>query len=230
MFSLPRRIVGTDLTYPEDVNIALDVDSVLANFRLQFCRWAKKLGVEFWDHSSQWMSFDGGKYSAQFREVWDEVKDNDEFWLTVPKKQSAYVPFDDVHCYITGRPVESELTQAWLGDHGFPEAPVHTVGPRSTKTGVLRATETDVFVDDHLRNVRAAYKAGAVGVMMETPASRGDMHRAVQYKASGEQYGGIMRVGDVTISYLSELEPLLTSTGPGSAFSTMLSDPYLPLD
>jgi len=57
------------------------------------------------------------------------------------------VPFEP-HCYITSRPVSSEITEKWLDKNGFPCSPVYTVGIGESKVEIAKKAGVEVFIDD----------------------------------------------------------------------------------
>jgi len=56
------------------------------------------------------------------------------------------------HCYITSRPVLSEVTEKWLDMHGFPRRKVYTVDLLKTKVEVAKEAGIDIFIDDSFDN------------------------------------------------------------------------------
>src|SRR3990167_4547477 len=96
-------------------NVGLDIDDVLADFIGGWCdRWNVS-GPEFW-------TFDKDM-SDRFATM-KATGELDAFYLSLrPKIAPRDLPFEP-HCYITSRPVSSEVTTQWLVANGFPPKPV----------------------------------------------------------------------------------------------------------
>lgn len=137
---------------PSQVRIGLDVDGVLAGFMNAFVRRAKKLGIDFYEHHTEWgnriaMSDEGDGMSEAFSKVWNTLDDG--FWRDeIQPLEKAFVNFP-VAGYFTARgSVKDGLTESWLELHGFPKAPVYKVGRSTEKEEFLIDEEIDFFVDD----------------------------------------------------------------------------------
>lgn len=118
--------------------IGLDIDDVLADFIPEF---AKRFNLPIptawaWTYNK----------SECFKQI--QGKELDEFLLALPPKiDPSTIPFEP-HCYITARNSPKEITEKWLEMHGFPCAPVISVGHDQSKVDVARGSGIDVFVDD----------------------------------------------------------------------------------
>lgn len=138
-------------------SIALDVDGVLAGFQPAIIRKAEEMGLDFYDHYSQWDAWGvKDEYQDAFLEVVKDIDQSWEFWFEKLKPlPEAHVPFE-VEAYVSARRgVPEGLTEDWLDRHGFPEAPVHIVDDGEEKVAVLRdETGADVFVDDKVETIR----------------------------------------------------------------------------
>lgn len=126
-------------------NIGLDIDGVLAGFRIA---WSKKY-PEIDAKSSSW------HFDDKIKERFDTmIKDNmlDEFYLNIPTLiKPEDIPFE-LTCYITARPVNSDVTEKWLNLHGFPTKPVVTVGINKTKIDAAKENHVEIFIDDNYDN------------------------------------------------------------------------------
>lgn len=143
------------LGYPK---IGLDVDDVVCNWT---GTWAEKFGhkpIKSW------------QFSYNTHENFESLGDDmNEFYLNLPPKiKPEDIPFEP-HAYITARSVPVELTKAWIEKHGFPTAPVYSVGFGQSKIDVARESGIDIFVDDRFENFVELNKAGIVTYLLTTP-------------------------------------------------------------
>ena len=96
----------------------------------------------------------------------------DEFYLGLkPLITPDDIPFEP-HCYITSRPVSSEVTEKWLALHGFPARPVFTTTPERTKVVIALEQGVDIFVDDGFHNFKALNEAGVCTFLMDAPHNK----------------------------------------------------------
>lgn len=124
--------------------IGLDIDEVLADFLGAF--------------KSKYPAFNRDIHSWHFdREIqykFEDMKlngDLNDFYLNLkPLVKAEDLPFEPV-CYITNRPVISEISTTWLDYHGFPHVPVIT-----TKDKAKACVEYNlaIFVDDNFFNFK----------------------------------------------------------------------------
>lgn len=148
----------TKNNHSTDHNIALDVDGVLAGFQPAVIEKADDMGLDFYDHYSQWNAWEvHPRYKNAFQEIAPEIDQSYEFWFErVKPLPEAHVPFE-VEAYVSARgSVPTGLTKDWLKWHDFPEAPVHIVDDSEEKVSILRdETDADVFVDDKVSTIEA---------------------------------------------------------------------------
>jgi 5'(3')-deoxyribonucleotidase len=138
-------------TFLPQRRIGLDIDDVLADWTGE---WAKLQGI---DRPNAWQfdraivdKFDKMKYDGSL----------DEFYMNLPVlTKPEDIPFEPV-CYVTSRPIDSKVTEAWLDKMGFPAAPVCTVGIHGSKVDCIKANNVDIFVDDRFENFVELNKAG----------------------------------------------------------------------
>lgn len=214
-------IRGTSRKFPEDVSIALDIDGVGAHFAKHFVAEARKMGVDYFDHHHQWTQYKPEDKGSAFKEVWDVIVEDHAWWTDIPEKGWVDFPVDR---YITSRPIPSDVTRTWIQESShLPDAPVHTVGMDGSKEGVIAETGTDVYVDDHSWNVKAAYRGGAVGILHETPVSR----RSLSSVIGESKFGMEFTAAEVSIGHLPELKWFLTEQAPAWLMSAVLGrDPH----
>jgi 5'(3')-deoxyribonucleotidase len=128
--------------------IGLDVDEVLADF---VGPWSEKHNHEI----PTWWNFD-----REMAKKLEDLKDDREFWLSLPvKTPPAEIPFEP-HCYITSRVIPKEITEEWLHKNGFPAAPVYSLGVGKSKVDAAKEADIDIFVDDSMANFVQLNKAG----------------------------------------------------------------------
>lgn len=125
--------------------IGLDIDGVLADF-------VKAWSNLYDDVSSEPKSwyFDRN-IMDRFDSMSKENKLNDFYMSLEPMILSNDIMFEP-HCYITSRPVQSDVTEAWLDLHDFPRQPVYTVNVRETKVDVAKRENIEIFIDDSYEN------------------------------------------------------------------------------
>jgi len=141
--------------------IGLDIDEVLANFR---GAWTKRF--KFKDTESTW-HFDR-KIDKRFKEL-TENNELEKFYLDLkPLTLAKDLPFEP-HCYVTSRPVSTELTEEWLDLHGFPSKPVYSVKMRESKVDVVKDAGVEIFVDDKYENFVELNNAGIFTYLFSQP-------------------------------------------------------------
>lgn len=102
--------------------------------------------------------------SPVFLDAFEKVKDNEEFWLTIPVlHRPGYVP----KAYVTNREIPPCLTSYWLAKNDLPYAPVVCVGNK------VNAIPTGSFmVEDAPHHFEALRKAGVYCYLMDAPYNR----------------------------------------------------------
>jgi uncharacterized HAD superfamily protein len=143
--------------YMEQPRIGLDVDEVIADWLGHWCKYHNQEVPNYW-------SFD-----YNIRDKFNEMKDNKEFWMTIPPKVDPRSLGFEPHCYVTSRVVPSEWTQEWIQKVGFPAAPVYTVGHGQSKIQVLKDAGVEIFVDDRYENFVDINRAGILCYLLSTP-------------------------------------------------------------
>ena len=145
--------------YLTQAKIGLDIDEVLADFVGAFLQHH---GTDR-DAPVYWNDHD-------FVERFDEVKDNYKFWVhkIKPKIHPDAIPFEPC-CYITSRPIPESWTREWLRNHGFPHAPIYTVGHNHSKVEVAKQSGIDIFVDDRYENFVELNNAGVCTYLFDAP-------------------------------------------------------------
>jgi len=151
--------------------IGLDVDEVLAAW---IDAWVKR--YNFKETPKAW-HFDP-LILGRFEEM-RKSGELDDFYLSIePLIGPEDIPFEP-HCYITSRPVDTEVTEKWLEMHKFPSRPVYTVPVRTSKAEAAKNADVDIFVDDSYTNFLDLNENGVTTYLYTTPQNKqfdvGDM-------------------------------------------------------
>lgn len=148
-------------SYLDETRIGLDIDEVLADW---LGAWRDLHGIT--DEPTSWW-FDR-EIINRFEEM-REAGTLDDFYLGLkPLIRPTDIPFEP-YCYITSRPVSTEITEKWLDMHGFPARPVFTTTTERTKVVIAKEQELDMFVDDSFSNFRPLNEAGICTFLMDRP-------------------------------------------------------------
>ncbi len=138
--------------YLNTKRVGLDVDEVLADFNKA---WMKRFNLV---DEPNWWFFDN-KMQERFKELIDKNELEDFYLKIEPKIKPEDIPFEP-YCYVTSRPVSSEITAKWLQMHNFPAVPVYTVPPNTTKVDILKELGVQIMIDDRIDNFVEINKAG----------------------------------------------------------------------
>lgn len=131
--------------------IGLDIDEVI-------CEWVGDW-TNYWDIPRPTSWFFDYDILAKFDQM-REHNELDEFYRRLkPKCDPSDIPFEP-HCYVTSRPVSTEITKEWLLKHGFPAKPVITVAVGQSKVDAIREAGVDIFVDDRYDNFEELNRNG----------------------------------------------------------------------
>lgn len=140
--------------------IGLDIDEVLADW---VGHWTKHHGLEV---PETW------NFDRNIKDKFDSLKDDKEFWLSIPvKTQPSDIGFEP-HCYITSRSIPVEWTQEWLDKNGFPTMPVYSVGFGESKIDVAKRSGIDIYVDDRFENFVEMNNAGICCFLFDSPHNK----------------------------------------------------------
>lgn len=151
--------------------VALDIDGVIANFCEAVIEKAGKLGMAA-DFPKSWREIEHWGISPCFNEVWDLIKEDYRFWMSIDPLPFCQ-PLDfEVDCYVTARPIDSDVSANWLFLHGFPAATVFTVSDVLDKFIHLQIRGVDLFVDDNYLTVKHLREKGINAVLFDAPYHR----------------------------------------------------------
>lgn len=144
--------------------IGLDIDEVLCNW---VGAWRDRFNIK--NVPTSWF------FDRQIKQRFEQMREEgtlDEFYLNLEPlldpKELPFVP----HCYITSRPVSTEISMEWLDKHGFPSRPVYTVGLGQTKVDVAKEAGVEIFVDDSWDNFVDFNNNGITCYLYDTPHNR----------------------------------------------------------
>jgi len=140
--------------------IGLDIDEVLCDW---VGPWCERFGLE---RPKTW--FFQRDILRHFEEM-SKSGELDSFYLDLqPLTKPEDIPFEP-HCYVTSRPVDTEVTEAWLDMNGFPTRPVITVKPGTSKVDAIKAAGVDIFVDDRYENYEELNRHGICCFLFDAP-------------------------------------------------------------
>lgn len=124
--------------YLREGRIALDIDDVISDFLPHYIKHFKiETKPTFWN------------FDDQMQERLEQLKTNEDFWLSIPPKVDAEkLPFTPV-CYITNRICSEDITKKWLSKHSFPMVPIIQGIPGKGKAAIAKEMKIDIFVDDN---------------------------------------------------------------------------------
>lgn len=143
------------------MKIALDVDDVLAAFSEHIANYHGKTLIKqnYWCKDTM---------ESYFSPTWfTDVKDNPEFWDTLPVLSPAHEIDFEVACYISAFPEElRHIREAWLKKHGYPDRPLLC---SYDKLPTCRAHGIDVLVDDKPATIEMLQGTEVKGLHFITP-------------------------------------------------------------
>lgn len=138
----------------------LDIDGVLADFEKHFLTY---LNLPM-DHPTDWNDY-------RFRDKFSEIENDLTFWSGIPRIFDP-AEFDyPIKGYVTARPIDNQLTSAWLECAGFPKGELINVGSNGSKVEILKE-KCDVFVDDSIYNFTELQSAGVTCFLMSRPHNK----------------------------------------------------------
>ncbi len=145
-------------SYLKPKKIGLDIDGVLADFVGHLTNVTGNQGhiPIHWN-------------DPIIRDQFENVKKDPEFWSGIPPlMRRDDIPFE-VHCYITARSIDKEVTQTWLDKNHFPKAKLYCVGNGESKVEIAKQTGLDIFVDDSYDNFVELNNAGVFTYLYTAP-------------------------------------------------------------
>lgn len=146
--------------YLKRAKIGLDIDEVLADWVGHWTKYHKQDTPEHWN------------FDRDIASKFESLKDDKEFWLSIPVKTSpSDIPFEP-HCYITSRSIPKKWTEEWLDKNGFPTLPVYSIGHNISKVETVKNSGIDIYVDDRFENFVELNNAGICCFLFDAPHNR----------------------------------------------------------
>lgn len=140
--------------------IGLDIDEVLADWVGHWTKYHSQEVPEIWN------------FDRNIKQKFDSLKDNKDFWLSIPVKTKPQDIHFEPHCYITSRSIPKEWTEEWLDKNGFPTMPVYSIGANESKVDIAIKSGIDIFVDDRYENFVELNKAGICCFLFDAPHNK----------------------------------------------------------
>jgi 5'(3')-deoxyribonucleotidase/ribosomal protein L32 len=140
--------------------IGLDIDEVLGDW---ITHWTKHHGQEV---PETW------NFDRNIKDKFDILKEDKDFWLSIPVKTNPSDIHFEPHCYITSRSIPKEWTEEWLDKNGFPTMPVYCVPHNASKVEIAKESGIDIFVDDRFENFVELNSAGICCYLFDAPHNR----------------------------------------------------------
>lgn len=140
--------------------IGLDIDEVLADWVGHWTSYHKLDRPESWN------------FDREIGKKFEQMKNNKDFWLSIPVKTGpSFIPFEP-HCYITSRSIPIEWTMEWLDKNKFPAVPVYSIGFGESKVEVAKKAGIDYFLDDRYENFIELNNHGICTFLFDCPHNR----------------------------------------------------------
>jgi len=137
--------------------IGLDIDEVLADWVGHWTKHHSQEVPETWN------------FDRDIKAKFDSLKDDKDFWLSIPVKTKPSDINFEPHCYITSRSIPKEWTEEWIDKNGFPTMPVYSVGFGESKVEVAKKSGIDIFVDDRYENFVELNNGGICTYLFDAP-------------------------------------------------------------
>lgn len=122
--------------------VVLDCDGVILAWYPHICKWFNK-PIEILDN---WVG------DAWLTDAWNEIKDNEEFWRTIPSLiPPSHINFD-FDAWLTHVPPNMIEARAYnLKKLGFPTKPIFT---NESKLQCMIENDFDILVDDKYATIK----------------------------------------------------------------------------
>lgn len=137
--------------------IGLDIDDVCSDFVGHWCKYWNCAVPTSWN------------FDREIVTKFEELKDNRDFWLGIPRKIDPAILKFEPAAYITSRSIPQKWTEHWLDINDFPVAPVYSVGFECSKLEAIKQAKLDIFVDDRYDNFVEITNAGTFTYLMDMP-------------------------------------------------------------
>ena len=160
-----------------------DIDGVLAHFVESAIERANVLGLgqHFPKTPKEWDTYNPVTSKKAWRALWNSIGQDVGFWSNIPVIDGIDPKKVDADIYVTSRGIPTWVTQKWLFDNGFREAPVVTVRPRkidgvwttTSKIPTMLEFGIHIFLDDkHETFMEINYNCPTVCYLMDRPTNK----------------------------------------------------------
>lgn len=168
-----------DVLFLKRPKIGLDIDEVLADWVLHWTTHHGQIIPENWN------------FDRDINSKFELLKDDKEFWMSIPVKTPPSEIGFEPHCYITSRIIPVEWTMEWLDKNKFPTAPVYCVGHDDSKVDIAKKSGIDIFVDDRFENFVELTNAGIFTYLFDAPHNRryNVGHRRIKHLSELTDFG-----------------------------------------
>lgn len=145
--------------YLQHKKISLDLDDVIVSWTGE---WAKYFGIPL---PKNWnFSYETDNNFKTFSK--EKLED---FYLHLPPLIKPEELDFNVHCYITSRSLDENITRKWIENHQFPTKPVYSLGFGQSKVEAFKASGADYHIDDNYYNFIEMSKAGICCFLLTKP-------------------------------------------------------------
>lgn len=141
-------------SYLNTLRIGLDIDGVIANWQQHLFDYNNHpiKDVQYWS-------------CPVVDKLFDLIRTDNKFWLSIPPLINPdQLPFEPA-CYITARTIPAEITQQWLDNNGFPQAPLYCVKEGESKVNIALKANINLFIDDSYNNFVQLNNAGVTTLL-----------------------------------------------------------------
>lgn len=139
--------------------ISFDLDDCIVSWSEE---WSKRENIPIptdWNFS----------YETYNKLVSMEKEEFEKFYSNLPRKiEPKDIPFD-IHCYITSRTLDVNITKKWIENNGFPCKPVYSVGFGKSKIDAFKESGADYHIDDSYDHFLEMTKNGIMCLLLTTP-------------------------------------------------------------
>lgn len=147
-------------SYLKIKKIGLDVDEVICDWVGYWCKYHNTPVPKNWN------------FDFNIRQKFESLKEDKDFWMSIPPKISPdEIPFEPF-CYITSRPIPNEWTMEWIAKNGFSQTKVYSVPFGVSKVEIAKSSGLDIFVDDRFENFVELNKAGICTYLLDAPHNK----------------------------------------------------------
>lgn len=146
--------------YLKRPKIGLDIDEVLADWVGHWTKYHSQDTPEHWN------------FDRDISSKFESLKDDKDFWMSIPVKTKPSDILFEPHCYITSRSIPKEWTEEWLDKNGFPTLPVYSIGHGISKVDSVKQSGVDIYVDDRFENFIELNNAGICCFLFDAPHNR----------------------------------------------------------